>query len=234
MGEQTIIARDNIIHSVVDFLSNIREGQERFNGITLWTEDNFVKEIISTKDFKDMLCAELDNHNLRFFGKEVRTLSKEPTEDEDVFEVNIQQWKLKILLNRFLAKVSAAIGTLVDDEYILDWQQQTEWNIGRGIHPSYNYGVDVENYIVIKDNEQETDIRYLNEHVSSFHAKIMFSDNQYYFKTEEGGLNNTRIKHKNARDWYTLRTDIAVPLLDGDQIKLGSINHFVLLRFKLS
>lgn len=234
MEEEAIIVRDNLISSVVAFLSEIREGQERFNGITLWAEDNSIKEIISTLEFKDMLCADLDNHDLRYFGKEVRTITKEPTESENVFELTIQPGRLKILLNRFLARVSAAIGTLIDDEYILDWQQQTEWNIGRGNRPSYNYGADVENYIVINDYEKDNDIRYLNEHVSSYHAKIMFKDKQYYFKAEEGGLNNTRIKHKNARDWYTLRTDIEVPLFDGDQIKLGSINHFVLLRFKLS
>ena len=99
---------------------------------------------------------------------------------------------------------------------------------------SNRYGVDVENYIVIKNDEKDDDIRYVNEHVSSYHAKIVYDNEGFFLHAEEGGLGHTRLKHKNSKEWYTLRTEIGVPLYDGDHVKLGSVDHYILLRFKIN
>lgn len=233
MDKQNIIIQDNIIQSVINRLSTLREGQEKYNGIALWTKELVIKDIICKREFKDILGAGLDNQDLRSYGKEIRIAPNEPKDDEEEFEVVTKHGKLKVYRVQLLAKITAIIGTLEESDYILDWSHQTHWNIGRGKRPSNMYGVDVDNYIVIKNDEQDNEIRYINEHVSSFHAKILYENGRFYLQAEKGGLKYTGIKHCTDKEWNTLQTDIGVPLYDGDNIKLGSVVHYVLLRFNL-
>lgn len=229
-----IIIIEDIVQAIIDRLSTLREGQDKYNGIALWTKNLSIKDIICKQEFKEKLGADLDNHDLRFYGKEIRIASEGLSDNKDVIELDTKHGKLTVYRVQLLAKITAKYGTMEQSEYILDWSHQTQWNIGRGIHPSNSYGVDVENYIVIKNDEQDEDIRYINEHVSSYHAKITYENGCFYLQAEEGGLDHTRLKHNNERVWNTLRTEIGVPLYDGDHIKLGSVDHYVLLRFKLS
>jgi len=234
MDEQNIIIQDDIIKVVVDRLSKLRDGQEKYNGIILWAKDISVKDVVRKQDFIDRLSTDLDNHDLRSYGKIIRVLSDEPKNESETLDLDTIYGKLKICRVLLRVQITAMNGTMEESEYILDWSQQTQWNIGRGKQPSNRYGVDVENYIVIKNDEKDDDIRYVNEHVSSYHAKIVYDNEGFYLHAEEGGLGHTRLKHKNSKEWYTLRTEIGVPLCDGDYVKLGSVEHYILLRFKLN
>ncbi len=234
MEKQNIIIEDDIIKIVVERLSKLRDGQEKYNGIAIWAKEVSVKDVIRKQDFKDRLSADLDNHDLRFYGKVIRFLSDEPKDENEMLELESTHGKLKVYRVRLIAQITAMFGTMEQSDYILDWSSQVQWNIGRGKQPSNTYGIDVENYIVIKNDEKDDDIRYVNEHVSSYHAKIVYDNGEFFLHAEEGGLDHTRLKHKNSKDWYTLRTEIGMPLCDGDHIKLGSVDHYVLLRFKLN
>jgi len=232
MNEQLIIAQDDILQSLTVKLSALRDGQEKYTGIVLWTPDVTINEIIQKKEFRDKLGVELDNHDLRSYARDIRYSLQEPVGGVQKFQLDTQHGKVCVGLIRLLPRVIAKKGTLMKSEYILDWTDQIQWNIGRGEQAAERYGVDVNNYIIIRDDESNDEMRNINEHVSSFHAKILYENGGFYLQAEEGGLDHTRLKR--GKNESTLRTEIKMPLYDGDFIKLGSVNHYVLLLFKLS
>lgn len=232
MNEQFIIAQDDILQSLTVKLSTLREGQGKYTGIVLWTPDVAVNEIIQKQEFRDKLGVELDNHDLRSYARDIRYSLQEPNGSVQKFQLDTQHGKVCVGLIRLLPRIIAKKGTLKESEYILDRTDQIQWNIGRGEQPADRYGVDINNFIIIKDDERNDETRNINEHVSSYHAKILYENGGFYLQAEEGGMNHTRLKRGKYES--TLRTEIKMPLYDGDFIKLGSVNHYVLLLFKLS
>ena len=232
MNEQFIIAQDDILQSLTVKLSTLREGQGKYTGIVLWTPDVAVNEIIQKQEFRDKLGVELDNHDLRSYARDIRYSLQEPNGSVQKFQLDTQHGKVCVGLIRLLPRIIAKKGTFKESEYILDRTDQIQWNIGRGEQPADRYGVDINNFIIIKDDERNYETRNINEHVSSYHAKILYENGGFYLQAEEGGMNHTRLKRGKYES--TLRTEIKMPLYDGDFIKLGSVNHYVLLLFKLS
>lgn len=232
MDAQTIItAKDVLIRTVVKKLSTYRDSQKDHNGIVLWSINDDINQIIKQQKFRTDLRVELDNNDLRSYAKNVRYAS-EPQSKTFSFELQTDYGVLFVGLVKLYPRITVRKGTLQAKEYILDWSHQTQWNIGRGIHPSNSYGVDVENYIVIKNDEPDAVKRYINQHVSSYHAKIIYENDDFFLQVLRGGLGYTRLIHEGTETPF--RTEITMPLQDGDQIKLGSVDHYVLLRFKLS
>ncbi len=229
--EEDIIIQEDLIRLLTEKLSTLRNLQHEYNGIVLYSNEIKIVQIIQRLQFHNKLAVELDNHNLRSYSNEIKIASDKADYVTNWYELNIGHGILYVGLIRLLPKITARFGTLQSSEYILDWTQQTQWNIGRGKQPSGRYGVDADNFIIIKDDDQDTDIQYINDHVSSFHAKISYENEVFYIQAEEGGINHTRLKRGKFEQ--TLRTEIKIPLQDGDFIKLGSVDHFVLLRVKI-
>lgn len=232
MDAQNIIIIDDLIRSVRNGLSPLSNIQDKHSGIMLWSSDTIINAIIQQQSFRDRLSADLANNSLKFFAKDVRYSAQKPNSKVRMMELNTNHGLLCVGLMFLLPHIIVRRGSLKESEYCLDWTQRNCWNIGRGKLPADHYGVDVENYIVIRNDESDKEKRENNERVSSFHAKIMYDDGQYYIQTEKGGRDYTRLKQGESE--HTLRTGIKMPLHDGDFIKLGSINHYVLLLFKLS
>lgn len=231
MDAQTVIIQDALIKKVTQKLSMVRDSQKDYDGIVLWTINDDINQIIKQQSFRTEIGVELDNNDLRSYAKNVRYAS-EPQNKTLSFELQTDYGVLFVGLVKLYPRITAKKGTLQEKEYVLDWRKQTHWNIGRGIQPAERYGVDEENYIVIKDDEHDDTIRYINEHVSSCHAKIIYENDCFFLQALKGGLGYTRLMHEGTETPF--RTEITLPLLDGDQIKLGSVDHYVLLRFKLS
>lgn len=232
MGENDIEIQEELVDSVVKRLSNMRDKQNEYNGIVLYSRDLNILRVIQTSLFLNKLAVDLDNHNLRSYSNWIKIASNEHDYDVKMQELSEKDnGKLFVGLIRLLPRITARFGTLEKSEYVLDWMKQSQWNIGRGKQPSKHYGVDVDNDIVIKDNEENEEKRYLNEHVSSYHARISYENENFYLQAKDGGLEYTRLKH--GKDEQTLKTEICIPLHDGDFIKLGSVDHYVLLRFKI-
>ncbi len=229
--EENIIIQEDLVKSITTELTVLRNYQSEYNGIVLYSQDIKIIHIIQRLQFCNKLAVELDNHNLRSYSKEIKIASKESDYVTNWHELKTEHGILYVGVIRLFPQITARFGTLQSPEYILDWTQQTQWNIGRGNLPSERYGVDADNFIIIKDDDQDTNIQYINNHVSSFHAKILYENEVFYIQAEEGGINHTRLKRGKFEQ--TLRTEIKVPLQDGDFIKLGSVDHFVLLRFKI-
>ncbi len=232
MNAQTIIIIDDLIRSVRNGLAPLSNVQNKHTGIILWSSDIIINAIIQQQTFLDRVSADLANNNLKSFAKDVRYSVQKPNSQVRQMELNTNHGLLYIGLLSLLPHITVRRGSLMESEYVLDWTQRNCWNIGRGERPADHYGVDIENYIVIKNDESDNEKRDNNERVSSFHAKIMYEDNLFYLQTEKGGRDYTRLRQGESE--HTLRTGIKMPLHDGDFIKLGSINHYVLLLFKLS
>lgn len=231
MDAQTIIIQDALTKIVIQKLSTVRDSQKDYDGIVLWTSNDVIDQVIKQQAFRTELGVGLDNNDLRSYAKNVRYASA-PQNKTLSFELQTDYGILFVGLVKLYPRITAKKGTLQEKEYVLDWRKQTHWNIGRGIQPAERYGVDEDNYIVIKDDEHDDTIRYINEHVSSCHAKIIYENDSFFLQVMKGGLGYTRLVHEGSETPF--RTEITLPLLDGDRIKLGSVDHYVLLRFKLS
>lgn len=231
MDTQEIVVQDALIKAIVQELSTHRDYQKDYDGIILWSVNDDINQIIKQQAFRTELGVELDNNDLRSYAKNVRYAS-EPQSKTHTFELQADGGVLSVGLVKLYPRVTAKMGTLQEKEYVLDWRKRDHWNIGRGVHPAERYGIDDENFIVIKDDEQDDTIRNINNHVSSCHAKVIYENGGFFLQVLKGGLGYTRLMHEGTETPF--RTEITLPLLDGDQIKLGSVNHYVLLRFKLS
>ena len=231
MDAQKIIVQDVLVRTVVQKLSTYRDSQKDYDGIVLWSINDDINQIIKCQIFRACLAVELDNNDLRSYAKNVRYAS-EPQNKTLSIEIQTDYGVLFVGLVKLYPLITAKKGTLQEKEYVLDWRKQTHWNIGRGVHPAERYGIDDDNYIVIKEDEPDDKVRNINNHVSSCHAKITYENDGFFLQVLKGGLGYTRLVHKGMETPF--RTDISLPLLDGDQIKLGSVDHYVLLRFKLS
>lgn len=234
MEKNDIEIQNYLVSSVVKKLSTMRDKQKEYNGIVLYSPDANICRIIRTNLFQNNLAVDLDDHDLRSYSNWIKIASNEHGYDVKMQELPEHDYgKLFVGLIRLLPRITAKFGTLEKSEYVLDWMKQSQWNIGRGKQPSEYYGVDVNNDIVIKDDELDKDKRYINKHVSSYHARISYDyeEGNFYLQAEERGLGYTRLKC--GKDEQTLRTEISIPLHDGDFIKLGSEDHYVLLRFKI-
>ena len=231
MDAQTIIIQDVLIRTVIQELSTHRASQKDYDGIVLWSLNDDINQIIKPQTFRTDLGVELDNNDLRTYAKNVLYASA-PQNKTLSFELQTDYGVLFVGLVKLYPRITAKKGTLQEQEYVLDWRKQAQWNIGRGVQPEDRHGSDEDNYIVIKDDEPDETIRYINYHVSSYHAKIIYENDAFFLKALKGGLGYTRLLHEGTETPF--RTEITLPLLDGDLIKLGSVNHYVLLRFKLS
>lgn len=231
MDARTILIQDDLIKNVIQKLSTIRGSQKEYDGIVLWTINEDINQIIKQQAFRINLGVELDNNDLRSYAKNVR-YEADPKTNYLSFNISTNYGSICVGLVKLYPRITARKGSLNEKEYVLDWRKRNHWNIGRGFQPAERYGVDEENNIVIKDDEHDNSIRYINEHVSSCHAKIIYDNDTFYLQVFKGGVGYTRLVHEGTETPF--RTEITVPLLDGDQIKLGSVDHYVLLRFKLS
>ena len=231
MDAQTIIIQEDLIKNVVQKLSSLRDSQKEYDGIVLWAIHDSINQIIKQRVFRTELGVQLDNNDLRSYAKNVR-YAPEPQNNALSYELKTNFGMLFVGLVKLFPHITAKKGTLDEKEYVLDWRKRTYWNIGRGISPAERYGVDEDNYIVINDEEPDAKIRNINEHVSSCHARILYENDGFFLQVLKGGLGYTRLVHEGIETPF--RTEITLPLLDGDQIKLGSVDHYVLLRFKLS
>lgn len=232
MCAQTIIISNDLIHSVRNELATLRNRQKNYSGIVLWSENITINGIIQNQRFRNQLSVDLTNNNLNSFAQNVHYSAQEPANDQDKIKLNTSHGNLCIGMMRLFPHIIAKRGSLKASEYILDWTRQRQWNIGRGEQPADYYGANINNYIVIKNDEKDKDTRENNERVSSFHAKILYEDEQFYLQCEKGGRDYTRIKQDGEED-TTVRTGIKIPLSDGAFIRLGSVNHYVLLLFEL-
>ena len=149
MDAQTVIIQDALIKKVTQKLSMVRDSQKDYDGIVLWTINDDINQIIKQQSFRTEIGVELDNNDLRSYAKNVRYAS-EPQNKTLSFELQTDYGVLFVGLVKLYPRITAKKGTLQEKEYVLDWREQTHWNIGRGIQPAERYGVDEDNYIVIK------------------------------------------------------------------------------------
>lgn len=232
MDKKIIIIEEDVVRSVIDKLSELSKCQEDYAGITLWSTDAIINGIIQQQVFQDRLSAELANHSLRSFAKMIVFAYQDTNNYIEVHQVRSNHGQLDVGLVPLKPRITARIGSLRDAVYILDKSLQNRWDIGRGVHKAPYYGVDIDNYIVINDKEKDSEILNINNHVSSFHANITYENNEFYLQAEKGGKDDTRLMQDGHS--VTLRTGIKVPLHDGALIKLGSVDHYVMLHFKLT
>lgn len=231
MDTQKILVQETLTRTIIQELSKHRDSQKDYDGIVLWSISDDINQIIKQQTFRTELGVELDNHDLRSYAKNVR-YALEPQSETLSFELKTDYGVLFVGIVKLYPRITAKKGTLQEEEYVLDWRKQNHWNVGRGVHPAEDYGIDDDNFIVIKDDEQDDTIRNLNNHVSSCHAKIIYENDGFSLQVLKGGLGYTRLIRQGTETPF--RTEISLPLLDGDLIKLGSVDHYVLLRFKLS
>ena len=231
MDKKNIIIEEEIVRSMINKLSELRESQNDYTGITLWSSDLTINGIIQMQAFQDRLSAELANHSLRSFAKMVVFAFQDSNSYITVHQVNTKHGLLEVGLIPLLPRITARTGSLRDAVYVLDKTHQNKWDIGRGVQKAQYYGVDTDNYIVIDDKEKDPEKLNINNHVSSFHANITYENNEFYLQADKGGKDDTRLIQDGHS--ITLRTGIKVPLHDGALIKLGSVDHYVMLQFKL-
>lgn len=231
MDKKNIIIEEDIVRSVINKLSELRNGQNDYAGITLWSSDLTINGIIQMQVFQNRLSAELSNHLLRPFSKMVVFAFQDSNSYITVHQVDTKHGHIEVGLIPQLPRVTAKTGSLRDAVYVLDKTHQNKWDIGRGVQKAPYYGIDTDNYIVINDKEKDPEKLNINNHVSSFHANITYDNNAFYLQAEKGGMDFTRLMQDGRS--ITLRTGIKIPLHDGALIKLGSVDHYVMLQFKL-
>jgi len=236
--EKQPATQDNAVENKQKLLNAICEFFRPFFGTTEFTDtivvwvansqpvfQNFVRE----KTFETELRAELQNRQLIAINKAKFEFK---TENSPV-ELNLQEiasgvyiqlvappQKEELPVKEVFTKAKISIangkGSLAQNEYLLDAEQQTTFNIGRGTEYS--------NFVVIDgDNE-------LNNRVSRQHSKIVFQANKGFFLQSRNTDNRTIINRKLERfaDIKDLNTKIL--LQNDDEIELGKS---VCLKFEI-
>lgn len=230
--EGNIKVIEDIIDSIIKNLSPFRETQNGYAGIAIWTDEAVLVSNLQSNGFIDRLKVALDNKDLRDFSKDIKIAVPQTSSEPQKVSISTTYGDLSVFLLPLLPTISAIIGTLESEKYILDWKKRKRWNIGRGFRPSSAYRVYEDNFVIIRNDEQDPHVRNINEHVSSFHAAISYENGQFYLSAETGGIDITKLVRRELD--ITFRAGLSVPLEDGDMIKLGSSNHYVMLRFSLS
>ena len=222
---------EDIIHAIVKELKNYRNNQENYAGITVWSHDEAIRMQLVDNEFVDLLKLELVNEKLASFTRNIEVSLAEPSISTNRMLMKTSKGVFYIYLNQLLPTISAVIGLLDSQTYSLDWTVKNKWIIGRGQIPSPRYNVFTPNDIVVSANVNDPVILQKHQRVSSFHASITYNDEQFFLSSEQGGKGYTTIVSSNQE--ILLGTGTSVPLHDGDYIKLGSANNYVLLQFKL-
>lgn len=222
---------EDIIHAIVKELQSFRYEQTKYAGVTLWSKDDTIRQQLVDNEFIDMLKLELDNEKLDGFTRNIVVSLAEPAINSKRILRKTPHGEFYVYLNNLLPSITAVIGVLDTSKYSLDWTVKNKWIIGRGKMPSPRYNVFTPNDIVISENVSDQVILQKHQRVSSFHASITYNEEKFYLSSESGGEGHTTIVRSNQE--MLLGTGMSMPLNDGDYIKLGSANNYVLLQFKL-
>ena len=232
MQENIINIKEDVIKAIIDKLSTMRGCQDKYTGVLLWTSDAVLNGIANNSNFLQRLKTELDNNDLRCFSKKVEFSPFSHDAATHIMSVDMKIGKISLGLMLLMPRITIITGSMKESVYVLDKTNRTIWNIGRGVKPSPGYKVNSDNYIVIDDEEKDKETLNINEYVSSFHAKILYENDNYYLQAENGGIDRTWLISEGVERVFLSK--VKMPLQDGDLINLGSKRHYVQLCFKFS
>ena len=113
-------------------------------------------------------------------------------------------------------------GTMHENSYSLPFKEGTAYNIGRGTLPEL-MGTYRENYIAIKEDEEDERMSEINRHVSSAHAEIKVVKGRFCLHaTLRGCKAGTKIL-RGEREIKLTSMELYEPLKDQDIIVLGNM-----------
>lgn len=203
-------------------------GGNHYTSIVFWTEDNNWYGILSSDDFKQRLRAHFDNNGFQCLARgEIVVNRGRPENVEQANPIAGGQAFYHTPINNdqepgvITAQISCleGCGSLIDTPVNIDSRLADVFNIGRGQRPDGEY-----NAIAINDNEQNENVRTINQHVSRHHAVIRYRDGSFHIQALPRGCrdcgNSTRIIHQNTT--IDLFNDQLLYKLDNnDIIELG-------------
>jgi hypothetical protein len=223
------VAHDNVVEAkkelrdaIVKYFDQKFFGQKTFTDtVVIWVSDSQQAKhsYVRDKEFETELRAELEDKELKAISKAkfVFRTAHPPQELELIAEgVYIQLIATGIkppqeIYTRAKITVVKGKGSLMENEYILDAQKQTEYNIGRGVENN--------NHLVIKENDPVNS--ELNNCVSRQHAKIVFVAEKGFCLQSRNENNRTIINRNNQRADDLKELNRIAILQDGDEIELG-------------
>lgn len=239
-----VIHLSDIKNNIVQYLNYLHNNLGEYRGVILWVFDPIYEGALDDTFINDLKC-ELHNHLLDVFANVDVAIGK--PEDGVITHEVVKGVELSLIRkNPPLRDVQKAIfttvsgrGTTVESEYTLDPQnsETRKWFIGRGpvSAPRHSFR---ENNIIITPIDDESLSEFqkdCNRHVSSAHAYITYNDeeNCFYFHQDTGGLKCGSTIEKD-QTVSPIRTTQPVRLSNNCYLKLGSDNHHVMFRIKIT
>lgn len=224
--------RMKIIEAVVRSLAPLA-GCGDIRNITLWASDAVVHQALASAETLKKLATEFDNAELYELGKcHMQVMRGKPRGDafttikEDMLYVTFGKEEEEAGEQgneQCTITLTDGSGSMEQDSYTLESSiEELKYHIGRGEKVPHSDRV---NDIVIKDDENNTELKNKNMHVSSNQADIITMNGKFYLQAMRGGCSNmggsaTKIL-RNGKS--TKLTDIFTQhrLFDGDVIELG-------------
>ncbi|MCL2649459.1 MAG: hypothetical protein FWD60_00350 [Candidatus Azobacteroides sp.] len=241
---------------ILDFICNSLQGYKynrslQMPAITLFVDgsgyDDVILPIATSPDFEKELRLKLTNKgiyatandNCKWDFRQEKPQNEEAKEIAQGIFLLIhkkaeKQEETQIVIPK-KARITILRGSMEAKSYILDAEEQTKWNIGRGKEPVRDERKHL-NYIAIKENDYNPKTDEVNHKVSGKHAYIVFMPNEgfklkTYTKQDDYGHKkptSTQIQREDLQDSRTFVDEKQEFLLQNeDQIVLA--NSVILL-----
>ncbi len=220
-----------IVNAILRSLHPFR-GTSRFKGITLWASDSMYVYLLRDEAFEKLLRSELENQLFTSLSEgTIDVKTEKPAEgsicavENKVFfafhdgkDVRPQSHLLKL-------KAMPGMGSLAQPEYTLDSAQDTVFYVGRG-EVSQRNGRFLRNDVAIREDDPDAETQAQNNQVSHSHAKVVFSDGNFYLQALPSGCRSeggspTKIAHGKGEPVEIRDIHSRFPLASGDYILLG-------------
>ena len=220
-----------IVNAILSALHPFR-GTSRFKGITLWAADSMYDALLHDEAFEKLLRSELENQLFTSLsGGTIEVKTEQPAEGavcavaEKVFFAFNDGKNVRPQSHLLKLKAMPGMGSLVQPEYILDSAKETTFYVGRGEVCQRN-GRFLQNDVAIREDDPNAETQAQNNQVSHSHAKIVFSEGNFYLQALPSGCRSeggspTKVAHGRGEPVEIRDIHSRFPLASGDYILLG-------------
>lgn len=225
-------SKQSVIMAIVQSLSSLA-GVSSIRNMTIWTNDAVLYQTLASPGAMGELATAFDNAELYALGKcHLQVRQGKPrcaaytTVMKDMLYVTFGEEDAedhgKERCTLYMVKDS---GSMEKESYLLvSSYKELRYRIGRGQYVQRS-GLSRVNDIVIKNDEEDTDLKERNMHVSSNQADIVTVDGKFYLQAMSGGCSNmdgtaTKIL-RNGQANKLVDIFTRHRLYDGDIIEMG-------------
>lgn len=236
IADNSVLMESQLINAIIIVLKPLRLKKQEIKQLTLYVHESendlAVTTLANTKTFEEKLYTALENNGIdpalqsRWFCKKEQAPSDAIELDNGIYLI----YSFVIEIPQTKVRITPLQGILEEDNYILEFEPDKRYNIGRGEKPQLDNGMIHKNQIIIKELDgfqdgNDDDYMEYNRYVSRKHAYFIASGKGFALKVYSGGCylegNRTRILREHSEPIDVQNPEIAYPLKHEDQIELG-------------